>query len=79
MKLLIRELFFCFGILCFFALCIYPAFSFFIEKKSEFYMISGIELVNYSRFAFGVLMLFLFAGIIAFMRIKKYRKKDTSK
>jgi len=76
-KLIIHEFFFRFGWICFVALCLYPIYSFFIEKKVELeFVINHVEIVNYSQFALGMLCLLFFSGVLTFLRMKDYRKKE---
>jgi len=57
-------------------LCVYPAYSFFIKKKVEMQFPSGIEIVNYSSFAFSMLWMLLGVGAMTFIVIKREQKKE---
>jgi len=75
-KLFVREFFFFFGWLCFFGFCLYPVYTFFMEKKVELLSIKSVEIINSSKYASDMLWLLLGTGILTFIIITDKRKKE---
>jgi len=76
MKTLFREFFYSFGVLCFFALCLYPVYSFNSTGKPELLSISSIEIIDYKEYIFDICWFLLGAGLLTFLIVKNDKKKE---
>lgn len=75
MKQFINKFFYSFGVLSFFAMCLYPVFSYFTEDKARFLDIKGIEITDFKRVSIDLLFLIFGSLILTFLINKRDKEK----